>query len=112
ESVRAQWPTSLHQAMCDALATVDPDPTNALVKVYKDRPAHPQLFWLVEALSEYEVLFSEWRVHHIKLVERTIGDLSPGTAGTAGSGYLGKTLSYKFFPELWEARNRLTRSSD
>lgn len=112
QSVRVKWPTSLHEAMCNALATVDPDPTNALVQVYKDPHAHTDLYWLVEALSEYEVLFSEWRVHHIKVVERTIGDNSRGTAGTSGSGYLGKTLGYKFFPELWEARNRLTHATE
>ena len=33
---------------------------------------------------------------------------APGTAGSTGVGYLGKTLFYNFFPELWEARNRLT----
>jgi tryptophan 2,3-dioxygenase len=59
-------------------------------------------------LSEYEVYFAEWRFHHIKLVERSIGDHVPGTAGSAGVGYLGKTLGYKYFPELWEARNRVT----
>ncbi len=111
ESVRARWPISLHKAMLDALASVDPDPVNALVHIYSDPTAYSELYWLAEALSEYEVLFSQWRVHHIKLVERTIGDNSAGTAGTSGSGYLGKTLGYKFFPELWEARNRLTRAS-
>jgi tryptophan 2,3-dioxygenase len=34
-----------------------------------------------------------------------------GTAGSAGAGYLGKTLGYRFFPELWEARNRISAAS-
>ena len=55
-----------------------------------------------------EVRFSEWRFHHLKVVERAIGDRSAGTAGSSGGGYLLRTLSYRFFPELWEARNRLT----
>ena len=67
------------------------------------------MFALAEALSEYEVGFGEWRFHHIKLVERTIGDHVPGTAGSSGAGYLGRTLQYRFFPELWEARNRVTQ---
>ena len=90
------------------LAALHPDPVAALVCVYGTPAAHPELFLLAEALSEYEVYFQEWRFHHVKLVERVIGDRSPGTAGSAGSGYLGKTLTYRFFPELWEARNRLT----
>ena len=39
-----------------------------------------------------------WRFHHVKLVERVIGDRSPGTAGSAGSGYLGKTLHLSLLP--------------
>jgi tryptophan 2,3-dioxygenase len=111
EALRAKWPVSLHDAFCDALARVHGHPVDALVQVYNDPVGYPELYWLAEALSEYETLFSEWRFHHIKLVERTIGDQSPGTAGTSGSGYLGKTMAYKFFPELWEARNRLSRAS-
>lgn len=111
-ALRAKWPITLHAALCDALGRIDSEAVNALAQVYKEPLAHAELYWLAEALSEYEVLFSMWRVHHVKLVERTIGDMSPGTAGTSGSGYLGRTLGYKFFPELWEARNRLTRSSD
>jgi tryptophan 2,3-dioxygenase len=110
-ALRAKWPVSVRDAFRGALERVDRQHVDALVKVYNDPTAHMELYWLAEALSEYEVLFSEWRFHHIKLVERTIGDNSSGTAGTSGSGYLGKTMAYKFFPELWEARNRLTRAS-
>ena len=85
-----------------------PDPVAAVLAIYAAPAAHPEGFLLAEALSEYEVRFQEWRFHHVKLVERVIGDRSPGTAGSAGSGYLGKTLTYRFFPELWEARNQLT----
>ncbi len=112
EALRSRWPVTLHDAMCTALANAgELDTVSALVSIYGTPSAYPELYWLAEALSEYEVLFSKWRVAHIKLVERTIGDMSPGTAGTSGSGYLGKTLGYKFFPELWEARNRLSRGS-
>jgi tryptophan 2,3-dioxygenase len=108
EHLRAKWPLSLHRVFCDLLASVDPDPVEAIVKIYRHPDEHRALFALAEALSEYEVRFSDWRFHHIKLVERTIGDRSPGTAGSTGAGYLGKTLAYRFFPELWEARNRMS----
>ncbi len=110
-ALRARWPRTLAGAFRDVLTGLNPDPVAALVCVYGTSAAHPELFLLAEALSEYEVRFQEWRFHHVKLVERVIGDRSPGTAGSAGSGYLGKTLTYRFFPELWEARNRLTAQS-
>jgi tryptophan 2,3-dioxygenase len=107
----ARWPVSLHDALLQQLDRVDTDPASAVAGIYLDPGAHPDLYSLVEVLSEYEVLFGEWRFHHIKLVERTIGDHSPGTAGSAGAGYLGRTLTYRFFPELWEARNRISASA-
>ncbi len=106
--MQARWPVSLHDAFLGRLARLTADPAEAVVQIYSHPAEFPQLYDLVEALSEYEVLFSEWRFHHVKLVERAIGDRSMGTAGSSGAGYLGRTLQYRFFPELWEARNRIT----
>ncbi len=107
-AMQARWPRSLHTAFVDVLTPLHPDPVAALVAVYDAPQAHAALYLLAEALSDYEVRFSEWRFHHVKVVERAIGTRSAGTAGSAGGGYLLRTLSYYFFPELWEARNRLT----
>jgi tryptophan 2,3-dioxygenase len=106
--IREHWPESLNDVFLALLRGIRPDAVESVAEVYRHPPTYRELYWLAEALSEYEVLFSEWRFHHIKLVERTIGDHSPGTAGSTGAGYLGKTMSYRFFPELWEARNVLT----
>ncbi len=108
DDLRKRWPSNLREVAYALLADVAPDPTDAWTAIYDDIARYPALFALAEALSEYEVYFSEWRFKHIKLVERTIGGKVPGTAGSSGAGYLGRTLQYKFFPELWEARNRLT----
>lgn len=110
-SFRERWPRNLHDAFCELFANLRPDVVDALIEVYGNRRKYPELFAVAEALSEYEVLFSEWRFSHVKLVERTLGDRSPGTAGSSGAGYLGKTLGYRFFPELWETRNRLTAAA-
>lgn len=107
-AMQARWPRTLHTAFTGALAALNPDPVLALMAVYDAPQAHAPLYLLAEALSEYEVRFSEWRFHHVKVVERAIGDRSAGTAGSSGGGYLMRTLAYHFFPELWEARNRLT----
>lgn len=106
-----RWPTSLDGALRRVLSALDPDPVQALVVIYTAPREYPELFALAEALTEYEVRFGEWRFHHLKLVERVIGDRATGTGGSAGSGYLMRTIGYRFFPELWEARNRLTARS-
>lgn len=108
DALHSQWPANLREAAYTLLDEVSEDAVEAWTAIYDEAGRYPALFALGEALSEYEVYFGEWRFKHIKLVERTIGDHVPGTAGTAGSGYLGRTLKYRYFPELWEARNRLT----
>ena len=76
------------------------------VKIIKEIEKFPEEFELEEALLEHDELITKWRVHHIKMVERTVGG-KPGTGGSEGIGYLQKTLTKKFFPEFWEARTYL-----
>jgi tryptophan 2,3-dioxygenase len=108
DEIKGRWPLSLREALLEALAGLNQDPVEALAIVYGAPGEHPHHFMLAEALSEYEMRFVSWRLAHLKVVERTIGTRTQGTAGSAGSGYLARTLGYRFFPELWEARNRLS----
>jgi tryptophan 2,3-dioxygenase len=62
------------------------------------------LFFLAEALLEYEQQFGQWRFAHVQLVERVLGPLTGGTGGTLGAKYLARTIDQKFFPALWEVR--------
>jgi tryptophan 2,3-dioxygenase len=107
DDLRARWPLTLRHAFNAALSVLADDPVEALVEIYGDPGAHQDLFLLAEAMTEYELRFNEWRFHHLTLVERVIGTRATGTGGSSGSGYLGRTLAYRFFPELWEARNQL-----
>lgn len=69
-------------------------------------PGPGLLFFLAEALLEYEQQFGQWRFTHVQLVERVIGPSTGGTGGTLGSRYLLKTVDQKFFPVLWDVRGR------
>lgn len=78
----------------------------ALEAIYTD-PQHGLLHMLAEALLAYEQGFARWRFLHVQLVERIIGPDTGGTGGTLGAKYLNKTVSQRFFPELWAVRARL-----
>jgi tryptophan 2,3-dioxygenase len=69
-------------------------------------PGPGPLFFLAEALLEYEQQFAEWRFKHVQLVDRVIGPQTGGTGGTLGSRYLLRTIDQRFFPKLWEVRGR------
>ena len=67
-----------------------------------ERPS--TLFFLAEALLDYEQQFGQWRFQHVQLVERVLGPLTSGTGGTLGAKYLSRTIDQKFFPVLWAVR--------
>jgi tryptophan 2,3-dioxygenase len=68
--------------------------------VYRDDGAPAQL---AERMVDFDEGFMEWRYHHVKMVERTIGS-RPGTGGSPGAAYLHTTLNKPFFPDLWTVR--------
>lgn len=107
DEVRAAWPVTLHRAFLHVFGAGGGEVPDRLYALYADPSSDPTLYALAEALSEYEVRFNRWRFNHVKAVERAIGNRSVGTGGSPGTSYLERTLDYRFFPELWEARNRL-----
>ncbi|MBH23890.1 MAG: tryptophan 2,3-dioxygenase [Myxococcales bacterium] len=74
-----------------------------LLKVMRERE---EASLLCELLVDFDEGLQEWRYRHVKMVERTIGH-KPGTGGSAGVGYLLKTLHRPVFPDLWAIRNKL-----
>jgi tryptophan 2,3-dioxygenase len=75
----------------------------ALIDAYRNRPA---LADLGERLVDLDEGFMEWRYHHVKMVQRTIGTRR-GTGGSAGADYLLSTLNQPLFPDLWAIRAEL-----
>jgi tryptophan 2,3-dioxygenase len=79
--------------------------------------AHADLAFLAEAMLDFEQAFDRWRVTHLQMVDRMIGNQRPsmGLAGQSANGdgsdsrpYLLRTLTYdRMFPELWEARQEI-----
>jgi len=78
-----------------------------LVDLYVKGREHEELYQLAECLTEWDERLTLWRTRHYKVVARIIGDEVIGTQGTPVE-LLGGLIKQKFFPELWEARNRLT----
>lgn len=81
-----------------------------LEQIYTDEDQRP-LQMLAEGLLEYEQGFAMWRFLHVQLVERIIGPMTTGTGGTLGSKYLQKTVSQRFFPDLWAVRAKFFADS-
>lgn len=74
-------------------------------EIYSSDQQRP-LQMLAEGLLEYEQGFGMWRFLHVQLVERIIGPGTGGTGGTLGAKYLQKTVSQRFFPDLWAVRSK------
>jgi tryptophan 2,3-dioxygenase len=115
---RADRPT-LYTALCSSLRAQGfdaPDGDNvdlrdrriaALVTLYRDHTTAERavLHQVCELLLDHDEAISRWRFHHTLMAAREIGS-RPGTGG-GGVAYLEKTIGLRFFPELWEVRNRL-----
>jgi tryptophan 2,3-dioxygenase len=74
--------------------------------LYRQGARHADLLELAEALLDHDEGFRLWRLRHVEMVERQIGD-KPGTGGSTGVRYLQSTLGKRFFPELWSVRSQL-----
>lgn len=78
----------------------------AWLGVYHNSAHDWDLYQLGERLIDLDHNFQLWRFHHVKTVERLIGNKA-GTGGTSGVAYLSKALELRFFPELWQVRTAL-----
>jgi tryptophan 2,3-dioxygenase len=80
----------------------------SLVDLYVQGREHEEAYQLAEGLIELDERLTVWRMRHYKVVARIIGDEVVGTQGTPVE-LLGGLIKQRFFPELWDVRNRLTQ---
>jgi tryptophan 2,3-dioxygenase len=78
-----------------------------VVELYRHGREHEDLYQLAELLISWDERVSLWRMRHYLVVARVIGDQVVGTQGTPVE-LLGSLIKQRFYPELWQARNRLT----
>lgn len=84
--------------------TPNPEVCQEIVKIYKQSDKYYDLYSALEAMIDLDEGVLLWRQRHVAMVERMIGSRR-GTGGSSGVNYLAGTLSKRFFPEIWEARN-------
>jgi tryptophan 2,3-dioxygenase len=78
-----------------------------VVELYRQGREHEDLYQLAELLIAWDERITMWRMRHYLVVARVIGDEVVGTQGTPVE-LLGGLIKQRFYPELWQARNRLT----
>jgi tryptophan 2,3-dioxygenase len=78
-----------------------------VVELYRQGREREDLYQLAELLLGWDERITLWRMRHYLLVARIIGDSVVGTQGTPVE-LLGGLIKQRFYPELWQARNRLT----
>ena len=78
-----------------------------VVSLYVQGREQEDLYQLAELLLSWDERIGLWRMRHYLVVARVIGDQVVGTQGTPVE-LLGGLIKQRFYPELWQARNRLT----
>ena len=68
------------------------------------------MFQLAERLIDLDSRVMLWRTLRLRMVELVIGGKVIGTQGTPVE-VRGRRLDVRYFPELWEVRNQLTREA-
>jgi tryptophan 2,3-dioxygenase len=79
-------------------------------ELYEQGHARDTEYQLAEQLMTWDERAILWRFHHLKVVERIIGGNVSGTQGTPVE-VLGRRIDVRFFPQLWDVRDEITRGS-
>jgi tryptophan 2,3-dioxygenase len=77
-----------------------------LEDLYRHGREHEELFTLAELLTDWDEKIWVWRFRHYTTVARALGEQAIGTQGTPVQ-VLGKLISQRQLPKLWDTRSRL-----
>jgi tryptophan 2,3-dioxygenase len=80
--------------------------SDSLLAIARDRAAYDDLWQLAEGLLDHDEVAAGWRARHVQMVERQIGTKS-GTGGSTGAPYLHHRVPMRYYPLLWELRDKL-----
>jgi tryptophan 2,3-dioxygenase len=80
--------------------------TQSLLTIARDRASYDDLWELSESLLAHDEVSALWRARHVQMVERQIGTKS-GTGGSTGAPYLHRRVPLRYYPLLWELRDKL-----
>ena len=99
---------SVASALHDLLERRGVEAADVYVVAPRENP-NGDLFLLAEALLGFDEEFRIWRFAHARTAQRAIGPDTKGTGHTSGVSYLDRIATHRadFFPELWQARERL-----
>jgi tryptophan 2,3-dioxygenase len=84
----------------------DENVSESLLKIARDRAEYDDLWQLSESLLNHDEVAALWRARHVQMVERQIGTKS-GTGGSTGAPYLHRRVPLRYYPLLWELRDKL-----
>jgi tryptophan 2,3-dioxygenase len=82
-----------------------------LSELYRRGREFEELYQLAELLTDWDERIWVWRFRHYSIVARALGERTVGTQGTPVQ-VLGKLISQRLVPKLWEVRSRLVELFD
>ncbi|MEM6403108.1 MAG: tryptophan 2,3-dioxygenase family protein [Cyanobacteria bacterium P01_D01_bin.116] len=78
-----------------------------LMSIIRDTVDYSDALTVVDSLINLDEAMDTWRIQHLRIAQRMIGQKSIGTGGTMDRSGLHKTLNRRLFPEFLEARAKL-----
>jgi tryptophan 2,3-dioxygenase len=82
----------------------DEEVLTSLGEIAADRAGDNDLWAVAEDLRTYETLAATWRLRHLQIAARHLGEASGGTGGTAGVDFLRDRVAQRYFPPLWRLK--------
>jgi tryptophan 2,3-dioxygenase len=73
----------------------------SLNQLAADQDGDNELWAVAEDLRTYETVAAVWRLKHLQIAVRHLGQVGGGTGGTTGVNFLRTRIERRYFPLLW-----------